>query len=55
MDAKKRKRLEEAGWSVGDASDFLELTPEEGEYIELKLALATGLRVQRGEGRLGER
>lgn len=47
MDAKKRKRLKDSGWSVGDASDFLELTPEEREYVELKLALARGLRVQR--------
>lgn len=49
MDAKKRKRLKEAGWSVGDASDFLKLTPEEREYLELKLALARGFRAQREE------
>jgi predicted XRE-type DNA-binding protein len=49
MDEQKRTRLKEAGWSVGDISDFLKLTPEEREYVELKLALARGLRVQREE------
>ena len=29
MDNKKRKALEEAGWNVGSASDFLGLTPQE--------------------------
>ena len=33
-----------AGWKVGDATDFLELTAEEAAYIELKLALARYLR-----------
>jgi hypothetical protein len=47
MDAKKRTRLKEAGWSVGDVSSFLKLTPEEREYIELKLALSRGLRGKR--------
>ena len=30
MDAKKKKKLEEAGWKIGDAKDFLGLTPREG-------------------------
>ncbi len=47
MDAKKRKRLEAAGWKVGDAEEFLELTPDEVEFIETKLALARGLREER--------
>ncbi|MEX0833130.1 MAG: helix-turn-helix transcriptional regulator [Actinomycetota bacterium] len=49
MDARKRKRLKKAGWTVGDVSDFLKLTPEEREYVELKLALSRGLRLQREE------
>lgn len=44
MDAKKKTKLEAAGWSAGDAADFLELTTEEQEFIETKLALAEGLR-----------
>ena len=47
MDTKKKNRLEAAGWKVGDTSDFLELTPEEQEFIEMKLALAEGLRHER--------
>lgn len=40
MDAEKRKRLEAAGWAVGNASDFLELTSAEAELVELKVKLA---------------
>jgi ribosome-binding protein aMBF1 (putative translation factor) len=47
MDEQKRKRLEKAGWKVGEAADFLELSPEEAEFVELKLALADELREQR--------
>jgi len=35
----KRKKLEAKGWKVGSADEFLQLTPEEVEYIELKLTL----------------
>jgi predicted XRE-type DNA-binding protein len=44
VDKTKRTRLEAAGWRVGDASDFLELTAEETAFVELKLALADYLR-----------
>jgi hypothetical protein len=47
MRAAKRRRLVRAGWRVGDAGDFLELSPEERRYIDLKLALAEGLRRRR--------
>ena len=43
----KKKRLEAAGWRVGSAADFLDLTPEEAEFLELKLALARALRALR--------
>ena len=39
MNKDTRQRLEARGWRVGSASDFLELTPAEATYIELKLAL----------------
>jgi ribosome-binding protein aMBF1 (putative translation factor) len=51
MDKKKQKRLEAVGWRVGDASDFLELSPEEAEYVELKLALGSYLREVRRDRR----
>ena len=44
MNIDKKKRLERAGWTVGGAADFLELSPEEASFIEVKLALATGIR-----------
>jgi DNA-binding XRE family transcriptional regulator len=39
-----KARLEAAGWTVGDAAEFLGLTPQEVAFIELKLALAAHLR-----------
>jgi DNA-binding XRE family transcriptional regulator len=45
--SEKRKRLEKAGWTAGDAADFLELSPEEARFVELKLALAAGVRQYR--------
>ena len=47
MDEKKRQKLEQAGWKVGSTEEFLELTPEESNYIELKLALGSSLREMR--------
>ena len=40
----KRRRLERAGWVIGDAGDFLNLSDDERRFIETKLALAAGLR-----------
>lgn len=47
MRAAKRKRLEEAGWQVGSAGDFLGLTPEETAFVEVKLALSASLKQYR--------
>jgi hypothetical protein len=38
------EKLSEQVWKVGSASEFLGLTNSEEAYIELKLALANGLR-----------
>ena len=40
MDTEKQKRLQAAGWTIGNASDFLSLTPAETELVELKTRLA---------------
>src|SRR6266568_3291111 len=40
----KRRRLERAGWTVGDAGTFLRLSDDERRFVETKLALAAGLR-----------
>ena len=43
----KRERLEKKGWKTGTAAEFLELSPEEAAYIELKLRLSSSLRRRR--------
>jgi DNA-binding XRE family transcriptional regulator len=52
MNAKKRKRLEAAGWTVGEARDFLKLTPDEAALVEMRLALSRNLRERRIEAGL---
>jgi len=50
----KRKRLETKGWKIGRAKDFLNLTPEESTYIEMKLELADSLRKRRQNRKLSQ-
>jgi DNA-binding XRE family transcriptional regulator len=52
MDKAKRKRLEAKGWKVGSVQEFLNLSPEEVEYIELKLHLARNIQKRRREMKL---
>lgn len=52
MDQSKQRRLEEKGWKVGSVEEFLELTPEEASYIEVKLALSGSLRSYRKQRQL---
>ena len=47
MDAKKRKRLEAAGWKTGSTAEFLELTAEEAALVEMRLAVSGALRTRR--------
>jgi ribosome-binding protein aMBF1 (putative translation factor) len=47
MDAKKRKRLEAAGWKTGSAADFLALSAEEAALVEMRLAVSRALRTRR--------
>ena len=44
MKQTKKTRLEAAGWRVSDAAEFLGLSDEERRFVELKLALAFGVR-----------
>ena len=60
MDAAKRKALEAAGWKVGDAADFLELSDEERQLLDARVSLAVAIRRQRellelSQKELGER
>ena len=47
MDEEKHKRLEAAGFRIGSAADFLGLTPEQSEFVEVKVALSVAVRQQR--------
>jgi DNA-binding XRE family transcriptional regulator len=47
MNPEKQKRLEKAGWKFGHAADFLNLTPDEQAYVEMKLAFAKTLEETR--------
>lgn len=52
MDARKKSRLESAGWTVGDSADFLGLTPMERELVAMRVALGRSLKAQRQKKRL---
>jgi len=54
MEKAKKKRLEKKGWRIGSAAEFLDLTPEESRYIELKLALGEHLKSRRRSRRLSQ-
>jgi ribosome-binding protein aMBF1 (putative translation factor) len=47
MRESKRKKLVTKGWKTGGAREFLGLSREEEAYIELRLKLADGLKMQR--------
>lgn len=47
MDKNKKKRLEAAGWKVGTIKEFLDLTDEEVQYIEVKYRLSKLLQERR--------
>jgi DNA-binding XRE family transcriptional regulator len=44
MESSKRDRVEAAGWRVGGAEEFLELTSDETQLVAVKLALGDQLR-----------
>lgn len=52
MDQKKRAQLENKGWKVGTADEFLGLAPDESAYVELKLALSQKVREYRHSKKL---
>jgi len=54
MNKSKRDRLRKAGWTVGDATDFLGLSEAEEALVELKLTLSRKLRERRTKRRLSQ-
>ena len=51
----KQERLKAKGWQIGSADDFLELTPEESAYVDLKLRLSDSLRKRRAQEKLSQK
>jgi DNA-binding XRE family transcriptional regulator len=47
MDAAKQVKLQSAGWQISTADDFLGLTTEESELVEVRLRLSRALRGER--------
>jgi transcriptional regulator with XRE-family HTH domain len=54
MNDAKRRKLEAKGWRFGSAQEFLGLSDEEAEIIELKLKLARSLKERRLKRRMGQ-
>jgi ribosome-binding protein aMBF1 (putative translation factor) len=52
MDRAKKKKLEQRGWTVGDAAEFLQLSETELRLVEMKLSLSARLRKAREKKRL---
>lgn len=52
MDKRKKEKLAKKGWKTGSVAQFLELSPEESAYIEMKLALSEKLRERRRRNKL---
>lgn len=52
MNNAKKKRLEAKGFKVGNVQEFLNLSPDEMAFIELKLALSRKLQDYRKSKRL---
>jgi len=47
MNSQKRARLKAAGWRVGTAAEFLDLSKQEAQLLEMKLSLAKRLHTLR--------
>ena len=47
MNTLKKARLQRNGWAVGDTAEFINLNAQEAQFVELKLALAAGVRERR--------
>ena len=54
MQQAKQKKLRDAGWRVSDAAEFLELSKDEKDFIEMKLALSEALRMKRRQKRISQ-
>jgi ribosome-binding protein aMBF1 (putative translation factor) len=49
MEKNKRDKLKEKGYQIGSVADFLELTPEEEAYIDIRLDISNMVKAQRAK------
>ncbi len=54
MKTAKAKNIEKKGWKVGSVQDFLGLSDEEAEFIEMKVRLSQRLKELRKKNRLSQ-
>lgn len=47
MKNSKKEKLKTAGWKIGSADDFLDLSKEESEFVQFKLILSSYLKAKR--------
>jgi ribosome-binding protein aMBF1 (putative translation factor) len=55
MDKQTQKAHEAAGWKFGDYADFLGLTEEERQQVELRLAVSRAIRELRKKRRMTQK
>ena len=55
MEIKKRQALEAAGWRLGDASDFLEMTDVERQLFDARIEAALAVRGLRATLKLSQK
>ena len=54
MKTNKLERLQAAGWKVGSAEDFLQLSDEEAQLVALKLSLISAVKKSRVKRKLSQ-
>lgn len=55
MEAAKHKAFNSSGWKVGDAADFLEMSDQERQLLDARVALALAIRRQREASELSQK
>lgn len=54
MKTTKLERLQKAGWKVGNAEEFLQLSDEEAQLVALKLSLINAVKKSRIKRKLSQ-
>ncbi len=54
ISAEKKERLQAAGWKIGTAKYFLQLSNEAAKLVEIKLALVTAVKKSRIKNKLSQ-